>query len=244
MKKVTLLVVAALLAAVPAFGANVLSETFPYPDDTLTVASGGLWSAHSGANNNPVFCVGGKAVYGAGSEDVNRVFSATIPNTTNAYACFELTVVSSTPYVASGYFIHFRPGGGSFNYRSRLRMEPPAGGGDFALNINNSVNALGVAWPQDLLFNRTYVITLKYDPTAGTSTLWVDAATEASPSVTHADAASAQATGEIALRQSGGAPSAGTTIDNIEVGTSFSDVCPQPTPVEKTSFGRIKALYR
>ena len=240
----TFIAIAALAIAAPASASLLLSESFPYADGDLTAVSAGLWTAHSGAGTGPIQVVGGKAVVASGSEDVNRLFSAVIPNTDRAYACFELTVTppAAGNATSSGYFAHFRPDAG-FAYSARLRVEPPQAGGNFTLGIHVSANATGVNWPSDLAFNQTYKVAIMYDPTAGSATLWVDPTTEASQSVTHTDAAyAAQNCGSFALRQFG--QDTGQVIDNLQCGTTFADVCPQPTPTIQTTFGKIKALYR
>lgn len=240
----TFLAIAVLAVAAPAHSAVVLSETFPYANGDITTVSGGLWTAHSGAGNGPIQVSSGKAVVASGFEDVNRLFSAVIPNTDKAYACFELTVTAPPVgnAASSGYFAHFRPDVG-FAYSARLRVEPPQSGGNYTLGMNVSANAQGVIWPSDLVFGQTYTVAIMYDPTAGSATLWVDPATEASPSVTHTDGAyAAQDCGSFALRQFGQDTS--QIIDNLMCGTSFQEVCPNPTPTRQSTFGRIKALYR
>ncbi|OGF12960.1 MAG: hypothetical protein A2W00_08610 [Candidatus Eisenbacteria bacterium RBG_16_71_46] len=242
---IAVLALTALALAVPAYSAIVLSETFPYADGDLTTVSGGLWAAHSGGGVGPIQVVGGKAIAAFGSEDVNRVFTSTIANNARAYACFELTVPTpaSGIVVVSGYFAHFRPAVG-FAYRARLRIEPPQSGGNYSLNMNVWSNAVGVYWPTDLNFNQTYVVAMRYDPDSSQATLWINPLSEASPSVTHTDVVNAtpETTDAFAIRQFG--QDSQQVIDNINCGTSFNDVCPNPTPTNSTTWGRVKALYR
>lgn len=248
MKKVTLLVAAALLAAVPAFGATLMSETFTYPDGDLIVTSGGLWVVHSGGGT-PIQTVAGQAFYTwPNSDDVNRAF-AVQSATAKTYACFEVTVGTNTGVGTESYFAHFSDGS-SFNFRARTwitAVNPP----NFRFGITTSSGSLpayGQVWPVDLILGVTYEVAIAYDATTGVSTLWVNPVGEGSPSISSSTTSSSTSPeglqlSAFAMRQNGSGQ-ASFTVDNIEVAQTFDEACPQPTPVETTSFGRIKALYR
>jgi len=257
MKKVTIavLALAALALAVPGFAATLMSESFSYPDGDLTAVSGGNWANHSGTTDIQV--ISGKAeVSTARSGDDNRVFGAQGPAATT-YACFEATVTSFTaPSAGSGetYIAHFK--NASTGFRCRVFVAPAAGGGAFrfgvtvsSTNIDPAVANFGTYWATDGALNVPYRIAMKYDDAAGVATIWVDPVSEASTSVSSSTSSSNPIAGAdiqaFALRQSNEDSSNFTVlVDDIVVGTTFDDVCPNPTPTTQTSFGRIKALYR
>jgi hypothetical protein len=248
MNKVTIVLFALLglpLASLPASSAILLNESFSYGNGTLTTVSGGLWSAHSAAGNKAVQVSGGEMVLvqsGGSGEDVNRALSIAQTANQKTYACFDLTVpVTGPPVVTTGlYFAHFKAGATAF--RGRVFINAPFGGGHYTLGISNSGNA-PTLWTADLTYNTRYKIAVLYDPTTATSRLWVDPATEGSPSVSHTDAGAAEAIDSFAGRQNTGGDS-NQLVDNLVVGDTFADVCPAPTPAVTSTFGRIKSLYR
>jgi hypothetical protein len=255
MKNATLLAVAcSLLVAAPAFAVSLLSEPFSYADGDIAVVSGGAWAIHSGTTD--VKIVSGQAeVSMSRSADVNRLIGAQGPAATT-YACFEATVTSfTTPVSGSGetYFAHFK--NASTGFRCRVFVAPPAGGGDFrfgvtvsSTNVDPAVANFGTYWGADGTIGTPYKIAMKYDDAAGVATVWVDPVTEASASISSSTSSSTIPGANIesfALRQSNEDSSVFTVlVDNLEVGTTFVDVCPDATPTTQTSFGRIKALYR
>jgi hypothetical protein len=255
MKNATLLAVAcSLVFAAPAFAASLMSESFSYADGDITTTSGGAWVNHSGSGD--VQMISGKAeVSMARGSDVNRGFGPQGPAATT-YACFEATVTSfTTPVSGSGetYIAHFK--NSSTGFRCRVFVAPPAGGGHFrfgvtvsSTNIDPAVQNFGQYWAADGTIGQTYKIAMKYDDAAGVATVWVDPVNEASSSITSSTSSSTIPGANIesfALRQSNEDTSSFTVlIDNLEVGTTFADVCPEATPTTHTSFGRIKALYR
>ena len=83
----------------------------------------------------------------------------------------------------------------------------------------------------DLSIGQTYLVVLRYNSGTGESVLWVNPNNEGSPSVGAQDATTASTIGAYGLRQ---ADAIGTSLlDNLVIGTSFSDVAPivsDPTP--------------
>jgi hypothetical protein len=243
MKKVTLLVAAALLAAVPAFSAQLLNETFTYADGDLTTTSGGAWVNHSGSGDF-IQTIGGEIELnqGAGSrEDAHRDYTAPAGK---VYACFEVRHTNTDVPPFDTYFAHFRPTANPFNFRSRIWVAPDGGATSWTLGLSaTSASNAQVYWGSALAFGQTYRVVHSYDPADGSTQMWINPVSEASASITHTDAA---AGGEVcdgyAFRQSGGTST--TRIDNLTVGDSFADVCDGATPTSSSSWGRLKTLYR
>lgn len=248
MKKVTLLVAAALLAAMPAFGAQLLNEPFSYPDGDLTTVSGGVWVAHSGAGNKPIQVTSGTIRLeqsGGSGEDVHTAF-AQQPVNSKTYACFNLIVEGpGFPAISSNYFAHFRTDG-NFNFRARTFVTPATAGGDFTVGIDTDDSSVDAVWGTDLSYLTPYRIVISYDDATNTAELWVDPVSEASAKIVSSDGAvnvGVDALDRFSFRQD----SVGETwqiIDDLTVGQAFADVCDGATPTSTSSWGRLKTLYR
>lgn len=231
----------AAVAASPAGAVSLMTETFTYPNGDLTTQSGGNWAAHSGAATLPVQVTGGQAVLaqGAGTrEDVNRSFAAQTATSTT-YACFLVTVPNPGVAVTTTYFAHFKDTGTS-NFAGRVFVV--ASGAGFTFGLSATSSTVGATWPVTLNYGQQYTVAVSYDASAGSAQMWVDPTSSASASVTAIGGATGTVVSSFALRQAAGNTS--QSIDNIQVGTSFDDTCPSPTPAHNTTWGRVKTLYR
>jgi hypothetical protein len=231
----------AAVAASPAGAVSLLSETFTYANGDLTTVSGGNWAAHSGAASLPVQVTGGSAVLaqGAGSrEDVNRTFAAQTA-TSSTYACFQLTVPDPGVAVTTTYFAHFKDTG-TINFAGRVFVV--ASGAGYTVGLSATSSTVGATWASQLTYGVQYTVAVKYDAAAGSAQLWVNPTSELSTSISAAGGATGTVVSAFAFRQAGG--NTGQVIDNLQVGTSFEDTCPNPTPTNGTTWGRLKTLYR
>jgi hypothetical protein len=233
--------IAAAITASPAGAVSLMKETFSYEDGDLTTQSAGNWVAHSGAATIPVQVTSGQAVLVQGSgtrEDVNRSF-AEQGATDKTYACFLVTVPDPGAAVITTYFAHMKDTG-TMNFAGRVFVAASEAGFTFGLSATSGT--MTTAWPVTLNYDQQYTVAVSYDAAAGSSELWVDPASVASPSITAGGGFTGTLISSFALRQSGG----NTTqlIDNIEVGTSFEDTCPNPTPAHGKTWGRLKTIYR
>lgn len=207
-----------------ASAAMLLAEDFNYPSGPLCTVSAGLWNNHSGTHEQ-VMCANGRAVLRSTmSEDVNvlvpeQPFAAT--DSTVLYAGFTVNF-SALPSTGGTYFAHFK-GAGTANFRAKLfALTSGAATGKFRLGLANSANNASVTNVADLALGTDYRVYLRYVINTGTATLWLEPESEASPSVTAADAASSATLTSFALREDSGM---GTlALDELRIGTSFADV--------------------
>jgi len=242
--------------APPAFAINLFSDGFAYPNGNL-VGNGG-WANYSGANID-VQVAAGRATGGAipnNQNDDHRLFAAQ-STTTRTYACFIANIPTFAGAPKPIYFAELKDGGAA-NLVSRVYVvSHPTGGWTFGISHGSTGAAVGLtAWPTALSFNTDYTLVINYDPVNHTSSLWVNPANELSPSVTDANAAiAALSVSGFGLRQSNAASTlpAGTfpgtidwnwAVDNLGVGTTFDDACARPTPTTKSTWGKVKSIYR
>ena len=249
----------ALVVAAPAMAASLVFDTFSYPNGNL-VPNGG-WANYSGAVTD-IQVVAGAATGGAIGNPANddHILFAPQALTDRTYACFDVTI--PTPPVAGQpkpiYFAELKDGAAA-NLVSRVYVLPLATGGwTFGLSHASTSATVGVVpWTAPLSYDTRYHLVINYDPNNRSSTLWVNAAVEADPSVSITNAAIAPlAVSGFGLRQSNAASTlpaspayTGTVdwnwiVDNLGVGSSFTDACEIPTPAEPATWGRVKGIYR
>ncbi len=259
MRKITTLFLSLALAAAfatPALAVNLLSDFFSYPDGNLTPNGG--WASFSGVGTDVQVSLGRATGFGPNAVD-DHVFFAAQPATASTYACFNVRIPAVAAAPKPIYFFAMKDGG-TAAFSARVYVLPITGGFTFGISHSSTSATVGVTpWSAaSLNYDQIYTIVTKYDPVAKTSTLWVDPASEASTSVTDANAAAISiSVSTVAWRQSASAstlpasPSyAGTadwgfSADNLGVGTSFADACvSDPTPNRGSTWGQIKTLYR
>lgn len=231
MKKMALILGVTGVLASGASAAEIWTETFSYPDGSLTNVSGSLWTTHSG-NATPILVSGNRAAglsAGSGSrEDSNRLLDA-VYSTGVLFAGFDLTL-SGTP-VGSAYFAHFKDT--TTGFRGRVFLGAPTVSG-FQIGLENDAgdNGATVTFTSDLNLGETYRVVLGYNTGTGTSSLWVNNGTEGSPTLTDGTAASLLAITSFALRQGATAPAAytGLDLDNLILATDFATAYTVPEP--------------
>ena len=229
-----LAVAAALVwSSAPARAELLLSEPFDYPAGPLVTVSGGSWTHHSGTVTGEVQVVNGAAVLSqAFSEDVNRVLtgaphsSATQPEP--LYAAFRLRMTALPTGSAGGYFAHFKDAGTTF--RARVwAITNGASPGAYRLGLSSaSSSAAEVVYPLDLTLDRSYVVVTRLSLSTSVAALWIDPSAEDDASVSTPAGPSAFAATAYALRQASGIGAA--LIDDLRVGTNFSEVLAAPIP--------------
>jgi uncharacterized protein (DUF2147 family) len=258
MRKATLFAALALLVfAVPAMATSFWSESFSYANGNLALApsvSGGNWANHSGSTGIDIQVTSGVAVGSmTNTPDDNRAFPAQSA-TARTYACFGVMIPQPASAPVLNYFAHFKDSG-TFNFGGRVYVAPSGNTFTFGLSVGSCGTGCTVAlWPSALNYGQWYTVAVMYDAAAGSAQMWVDPSSESSPSITSNtwSGTTNQAGFQLsafALRQSSSGIPSGTSnwgynVDNIQVGTTFGDLCPSPTPANATTWGRLKAIYR
>ena len=173
----------------------------------------------------------------AGSgQDINRPHTGFAASSTS-YATFKLTVPSTAPgggapvHTTADYFAHARPSINPNNFRGRIYVGPPTGGGNYGLyiSVTSSGTSPPVAFPTDLSYNTQYTVVASYDPVAGTSQLWVNPTSSGSTSATSGPfvAAAGEAIDQYAFRQAAVTTSF-QDVDDLEVHSTFPIVATVP----------------
>lgn len=231
MKKILSTLVAVSLGLLTSKATVILNETFTYTDGPLagpSSVSAGAWVTHSGTTGQVDVVSGVMNITQAESEDVSiAITNATFPAPfTNEVLYVGFKVNFSTLPTGSGtYFAHFRDSttGG---FRCRLFANTTgAAAGKYRLGISSITSAIGTNITTDLDTGIEYKVVVRFSGSTN-ATLWINPTSESS-FVNRGDAPaealnSYTGTRYFAFRQ---AASEGImTVDDLQVGTSFSDV--------------------
>ena len=252
-----LLTLGLVVAAAPSMAANLVYDSFSYPNGNL-VPNGG-WANYSGAAVD-IQVVGGQVTGGAIGNPANddHILFAAQPLTAKTYACFDVSIPAVAAAPKAIYFAALKDGGAS-NLVSRVYVLPLSNGGwTFGLSHSSTSATAGVVpWTAALSYGTTYRIVINYDPVAKSSTMWVNPTVESDPSVTISNSAiAALAVSGFGLRQSNSASTLPTSpvytgtadwnwvVDNVGVGQSFVDACEVAVPAKPATWGQIKGTYR
>jgi hypothetical protein len=220
------------LTVKPALGLD-FEDAIDYADGSVVTNSSFVWNTHSASSGDTGQTQVASAkllLSGAQSEDINR-FLVRSPYDTNSgvvlYSKFTLNV-SALPTV-DGYFAHFRDIGSGFRARVFISTNG-ATAGSFRLGISNGGNTFD-ALPTDLNLNTDYTVVTRYNVGTAESFLWVNPSSESSAGVAATDTTFLELVWTYAFRQTFGMGD--MAIDDLKVGTSFSDVVtfvpPPPT---------------
>jgi hypothetical protein len=216
---------AVVLLRSEAFAALVLNETFSYPDGPLTSVAGTVWSTHSGTTGEVNIVSGKVSLTQSKSEDVSATLADGPYNGATLYASF-IVNYSGLPTRNGTFFAHF----GTSSFRSRVfATTNGAATGHYRLGIANAVTATpATIVARDLDTNADYFVVIRYKTGTAESTLWITPDSEGATAdrVDATDSASAIAISKFALRQavSSGDGMGTLVLDDLKVGTAFSDV--------------------
>jgi hypothetical protein len=242
-----------------AMAGSLLTDNFVYPDGNLS--GNGAWTVFSGAPPTDIQVVSGRAVGSqANAPDDHNLFTAQSTNS-KTYMCFDVIIPDPGGNPKLVYFAMLKDAGTALFVSRTYVAGLTSGGWTFAVSHSstNATTAGITLWSlTSLNYGQQYRLVVNYDPVAQSSTLWVDPVNELSPSVTNTNTAIAPlAVQSVALRQSSTAstvpPSGDYTpagvnwvysLDNLGVGTSMADACDGITPADKSTWGRLKAIYR
>ena len=249
----------AIFCIVRAQGSTVLTEHFDYPDGGIVSNSTSIWMNNSGTAGSMIVTNGKLVLAASRGEDIARRLSGA-PYVTNGpvlalYASYVLKCANVPTTVQGTYFAHFSGAntfGAMSGHRARvfasltnnagLGAEP---GRFFIGVVNTAGNPLNGTWGTTLTTNREYKVVTRYILATGESTLWIDPSKESDVGAVAADPLPWEFSGiptngilnvsYYSFRQAGGY---GTIlIDDVAVGTSFSDVVGPNAPSTISAIG-------
>lgn len=254
--KTNMLFAAILLAAtVTTSSANadiLLFDSFNYPDGAL-VPNGG-WTEYGNDQPEDLLVESGQAVirHSVATQDANRSFTGVAGT---LYYGLDFSVDDLGQPFSSGstdfeYFATFYNGDnvGINNLSARLDIVAPSGSGDFSVGIATDDGTADATWATDLTYGTTYRVVVSYNQADNVAQLWLDAVVESDLSIlgtnqpTVGDTVSA-----FALRQTGSDEGETIRVDNLVVGTTFSDVVvaiPEPSSTTILAIGLLGLLSK
>jgi len=223
--------------------AQFFREPFDYANGEIGVVSAGTWVPSEGT---PLNVSNGAAVINQGDltggrERASRAIPTPFTTAANSVAWVGFTATwTSLPLTANGsYFANFSIGTTSETFYGRIGANTAgAADGKFRVavaNANWTANN-SIEFQQDLSLGVAYRIVAKYDLNTRNTSLWIDPVSELSTSVTATDAPVGVQSNIAAvnLRQGRSASNTGAPgvilIDDLAVGSSFSQVAPVPEP--------------
>lgn len=141
------------------------------------------------------------------------------------YSSFTIRFVA-LPTAVGTYIAHFRDVSG-LGFRGRVFVSTTnAAAGHYRIGIANAASTTRAAWqiPADLSLNTAYFIVFRFNIGTGETYLWLHPALETSPGVAATDFATHTDVAGFSFRQNAGIGA--VAVDDVKVGTSFSDVVP------------------
>ncbi len=211
----------------------VLGDDFSYADGGIVTNSGYFWDRHSGAVTNDAVVAGGKLLLSNTNTEDIHAWLTNSPYTAGSgvilYSKFTINFSELPGGSGGGYFAHYKDTGTS-NFRARVFAETNgAAPGLFRIGVANGGFTVAAA-PRDLALNTTYVVVTRYNIGTATSTVWVNPTAESSPGATAVDAINAIDIWQYVFRQSSSDNMGTLLVDDLLIGTAFSDVLTPPAP--------------
>lgn len=214
---------------------TIFSDSFDYANGSIVTNSGGVWVTHSGTTGQVQVVLSRALLSQTNSEDISaQLAGQPYPASTNVllYARFTINF-AALPSSAGTYFAHFKDPTAS-GFRDKIFASTngvPAG--FFRVGVGNATNSNFTVINSNLSLNTDYVLVTRYAPSNATSTLWLNPVDESDPGVAATDSATTLTITSFALRESlSSGDGMGTLfLDDLRIGTSFSDVVPNSAPV-------------
>ncbi len=231
-KRIFLILLSGCLTSLKLQGALIFSDGFDYPDGPLETVASAIWQQYQNppVGQTPSLRVeqgkvrilpySGANGGGDGKAELGQIYGA---GSTLFYG-FDLHVLSLGQNPDTGLLIGFRQPtnlGGTIFIKA---PETPDHG--FRLGLSSdSFSTPGIMTP-DLPLAKTLRVVVKLQITAigATATLWVDPTEEASTSYTLSGTTPGRTYSQIGIYQTNNTRSLDLWIDNLRVGTEFSDV--------------------
>jgi len=217
-----------LLTVFETFGLD-LADTFDYPGGSVVTNSAYFWNTHSGTDGQAQVLGGRLYLSSTNSEDISA-FMTNGPYLRGGgwilYAGFNVNFASRPTGPSGDFFAHFKDSG-PVGFSARVfGTTNGAGAGKFRLGIANSSTTASALAPLDLNTGVLYSVIVRYNVGTAESALWVNPASESDPGAVATDSGSTLDVYTYAFRESSGIGS--LSIDDLKVGTSFSDVLSVP----------------
>lgn len=218
--------------ALHAGGSVVFSDAFNYTDGLLSQDGSSPWTTHGGTANQVEVSHGLLQLSQSRSEDISASLSGG-PYRSGTLFLSAVVNVTAPPSGDGTFFMHFKDAASGFKARAYATTNGvPAG--SYRLGIANGTGSPNYI-PENLELTRAYRVVIRYAAAAPTSsTLWIDPASETSTArrAEATDSSTASSITSIALRQSLSAGDGMGTIliDDLTVGTAFTDVAGDNTP--------------
>ncbi|MCX6305858.1 MAG: T9SS type A sorting domain-containing protein [Bacteroidetes bacterium] len=235
------------------FGQLLLNENFDYAAATPLTSNG--WVQTGTTVTNPILVsasglnfagylssgIGNAADMTTTGQDVNNTFA--MQTTGSVYAGFLVSV--SSAQTTGDYFIHFAESPITGNvFKGRVFIKKDAATSSIAFGISKSSTTVAYTGYTYAL-NTTYLIVLKYQFVAGTTTddnvsIYINPSIGApepgSPTISYIDNTQTDALniGLIALRQGSATSAAALQVDGIRIGLTWPDVVPAVAIVAPT----------
>jgi len=208
----------------------LLTDDFSYPDGPLQEVTRGIWTGHSGTENQVDALAGRVELTSSESQDVNSLLAGQPYDTANASAIFTKFIVrfSSLPSVTGSYFAHFNTTG----FRARVWAQASEAVPDtFRFGISSvAANAPTSVFPADLFLNTDYVVVTRLNLVDGLTTLWVNPASENDLAV-FSDAGPPVIVSSYAFRQSPGMGE--MSVDELVVATRFEEAIQNVSDIQR-----------
>ena len=204
-------------------GDILLSTDFSLSEGPAIEAPDALWKHHSGASGEVRIEEGQLHLIGSQSEDVHATLAGSPWNgdkTEYLYVGFSMRC-NEKPGKLGGYFAHFLDAKNGH----RCRVFAKADDTDenrYRLGISISGADPDTLTTTGLSLNEQAVVILRYSLIDATGTLWVNPESESDTSISAQDASTTIPITALAFRQASGIGS--IWIDNVVVGTTFSDI--------------------
>jgi len=215
----------------------LLSDSFSYTSWTFGIpqglygADGSPWVHVSGTTYELQVTNGYAELIYTNTEDLGAPLSGEPYAASNGVIFYTgFTVVFTyLPSQSGSYFAHLKDSAsGTSTFMDRIYAATTnAAPGCFRLGLANYSSSMSAQFPRDLCLNHAYRVVTRYNSGTGESWLWVNPASENSPNAAATDNPTAAQVGGYGLRQSTGIGI--IDMDDLVVGTSFSDVSSAPS---------------
>jgi hypothetical protein len=224
--------------------AVVFSDTFTYPDGPILSAPSTPWVVTSATAGSVMVSNNTLIISRSRGEDVNAPLAGAPYLLTDSsaalYASFSVVISNDLPTLTGTYFCHFKGtnSGALTDFGARLFatttnsiLHTGLAANTYRLSIGNGASATNVdviaQYDMDLSAGTVYTVVTRFVPSTGLSTLWINPSLSTDTSVTASDPGTSTVSNTFnvfafGVRQASGE---GTLyVDNLKIGTSFSDV--------------------